>query len=189
MCYCGDQQDPPADPWLSPHSCGSVCQKQLKPSCGHTCLLLCHPGNTHRHTHTHTDRHRDTHTHTHTDTHTQIHTDTHTDRHTETHTHIQTHTHTHTHTLKYKMMDRKFFIINRIKFLTFYYDEQLCFWVLIIMKVYSVSLSSSRDQSYNTIRCCHDDVLQGRVLRVQRWCLCPACVATLSPSPVAVATR
>lgn len=45
MCYCGKLQDPPADPWLAPHSCGSVCQKELKPSCGHTCLLLCHPGN------------------------------------------------------------------------------------------------------------------------------------------------
>ncbi|KAF1381040.1 hypothetical protein PFLUV_G00170290 [Perca fluviatilis] len=44
MCFCGKLQDPPADPWLAPHSCGSVCQKELKPSCGHTCLLLCHPG-------------------------------------------------------------------------------------------------------------------------------------------------
>nr|XP_057924345.1 NF-X1-type zinc finger protein NFXL1 [Doryrhamphus excisus]XP_057924346.1 NF-X1-type zinc finger protein NFXL1 [Doryrhamphus excisus] len=44
MCYCGKLEDPPADPWLVPHSCGSVCQKELKPSCGHTCLLLCHPG-------------------------------------------------------------------------------------------------------------------------------------------------
>ncbi|XP_037832548.1 NF-X1-type zinc finger protein NFXL1 [Kryptolebias marmoratus] len=44
MCYCGKQQDPPADPWLVPHSCGSVCQKELRPTCGHTCLLLCHPG-------------------------------------------------------------------------------------------------------------------------------------------------
>ncbi|XP_023201832.1 NF-X1-type zinc finger protein NFXL1 isoform X2 [Xiphophorus maculatus] len=44
MCYCGKLQDPPADPWLVPHSCGSVCQQELKPSCGHTCLLLCHPG-------------------------------------------------------------------------------------------------------------------------------------------------
>ncbi|XP_037614854.1 NF-X1-type zinc finger protein NFXL1 [Sebastes umbrosus] len=44
MCYCGKLQDPPADPWLAPHSCGSVCQKELKPTCGHTCLLLCHPG-------------------------------------------------------------------------------------------------------------------------------------------------
>ncbi|KAJ4918555.1 hypothetical protein JOQ06_000115, partial [Pogonophryne albipinna] len=43
MCYCGKQQDPPPDPWLAPHSCGSVCQKDIKPSCGHTCLLLCHP--------------------------------------------------------------------------------------------------------------------------------------------------
>lgn len=48
MCYCGKLQDPPADPWLAPHSCGSVCQKELKPTCGHACLLLCHPGN---HTH------------------------------------------------------------------------------------------------------------------------------------------
>ncbi|XP_070785533.1 NF-X1-type zinc finger protein NFXL1 [Enoplosus armatus] len=44
MCYCGKLQDPPADPWLAPHSCGSVCQKEVKPTCGHTCLLLCHPG-------------------------------------------------------------------------------------------------------------------------------------------------
>ncbi|XP_023272195.1 NF-X1-type zinc finger protein NFXL1 [Seriola lalandi dorsalis] len=43
-CYCGKLQDPPADPWLVPHSCGSICQKELKPTCGHTCLLLCHPG-------------------------------------------------------------------------------------------------------------------------------------------------
>ena len=53
MCYCGKLQDPPADPWLVPHSCGSICQKELKPACGHTCLLLCHPGNhTQRHKHT-----------------------------------------------------------------------------------------------------------------------------------------
>ncbi|XP_077355994.1 NF-X1-type zinc finger protein NFXL1 [Festucalex cinctus] len=44
MCYCGKLQDPPADPWLAPHSCGGVCHKELKPSCGHACLLLCHPG-------------------------------------------------------------------------------------------------------------------------------------------------
>ncbi|XP_077597775.1 NF-X1-type zinc finger protein NFXL1 [Stigmatopora nigra] len=44
MCYCGKLQDPPADPWLAPHSCGAVCHKELKPSCGHACLLLCHPG-------------------------------------------------------------------------------------------------------------------------------------------------
>uniref|UniRef100_A0A1A8L692 Nuclear transcription factor, X-box binding-like 1 n=1 Tax=Nothobranchius pienaari TaxID=704102 RepID=A0A1A8L692_9TELE len=44
MCYCGKLQDPPADPWLVPHSCGSICQRELKPTCGHTCLLLCHPG-------------------------------------------------------------------------------------------------------------------------------------------------
>uniref|UniRef100_A0A3Q2EC04 Nuclear transcription factor, X-box binding-like 1 n=1 Tax=Cyprinodon variegatus TaxID=28743 RepID=A0A3Q2EC04_CYPVA len=44
LCYCGKLQDPPADPWLVPHSCGAVCQKELRPSCGHACLLLCHPG-------------------------------------------------------------------------------------------------------------------------------------------------
>lgn len=56
MCYCGKLQDPPADPWLAPHSCGSVCQRELKPTCGHTCLLLCHPGT---HTHSHTQRTND----------------------------------------------------------------------------------------------------------------------------------
>uniref|UniRef100_A0A8C5DGY7 NF-X1-type zinc finger protein NFXL1-like n=1 Tax=Gouania willdenowi TaxID=441366 RepID=A0A8C5DGY7_GOUWI len=43
-CYCGKVQDPVVDPWLVPHSCGSVCQRELTPTCGHTCLLLCHPG-------------------------------------------------------------------------------------------------------------------------------------------------
>ncbi|XP_068611953.1 NF-X1-type zinc finger protein NFXL1 [Brachionichthys hirsutus] len=44
VCFCGKLQDPPPDPWLAPHSCGSVCERELKPTCGHTCLLLCHPG-------------------------------------------------------------------------------------------------------------------------------------------------
>lgn len=43
-CYCGKVEDPPVDPWLVPHSCGQVCEKEFKPSCGHKCLLLCHPG-------------------------------------------------------------------------------------------------------------------------------------------------
>ncbi|XP_069833688.1 NF-X1-type zinc finger protein NFXL1 isoform X1 [Dendropsophus ebraccatus] len=43
-CYCGKVEDPPLDPWLVPHSCGQVCAKEFKPSCGHKCLLLCHPG-------------------------------------------------------------------------------------------------------------------------------------------------
>lgn len=43
-CYCGKVEDPPLDPWLVPHSCGQVCEKEFKPSCGHKCLLLCHPG-------------------------------------------------------------------------------------------------------------------------------------------------
>ncbi|XP_034267249.1 NF-X1-type zinc finger protein NFXL1 [Pantherophis guttatus] len=43
-CYCGKTEDPPVDPWLVPHSCGQVCERDFKPSCGHRCLLLCHPG-------------------------------------------------------------------------------------------------------------------------------------------------
>lgn len=43
-CYCGKVEDPPLDPWLVPHSCGQVCEREFKPSCGHKCLLLCHPG-------------------------------------------------------------------------------------------------------------------------------------------------
>ncbi|XP_043918359.1 NF-X1-type zinc finger protein NFXL1 [Protopterus annectens] len=43
-CYCGKVEDPTVDPWLIPHSCGQICDKQFKPSCGHKCLLLCHPG-------------------------------------------------------------------------------------------------------------------------------------------------
>ncbi|XP_053110346.1 NF-X1-type zinc finger protein NFXL1 isoform X1 [Hemicordylus capensis] len=43
-CYCGKVEDPPLDPWLVPHSCGQVCEREFRPSCGHKCLLLCHPG-------------------------------------------------------------------------------------------------------------------------------------------------
>ncbi|XP_015745022.2 NF-X1-type zinc finger protein NFXL1-like [Python bivittatus] len=43
-CYCGKTEDPPLDPWLVPHSCGQVCERDFKPPCGHRCLLLCHPG-------------------------------------------------------------------------------------------------------------------------------------------------
>uniref|UniRef100_A0A6J0TA16 NF-X1-type zinc finger protein NFXL1 isoform X1 n=1 Tax=Pogona vitticeps TaxID=103695 RepID=A0A6J0TA16_9SAUR len=43
-CYCGKVEDPPLDPWLVPHSCGQVCEREFKPPCGHRCLLLCHPG-------------------------------------------------------------------------------------------------------------------------------------------------
>uniref|UniRef100_A0A8C9TAX4 Nuclear transcription factor, X-box binding like 1 n=1 Tax=Scleropages formosus TaxID=113540 RepID=A0A8C9TAX4_SCLFO len=43
-CYCGKVEDPPLDPWLLPHSCGQVCDREFKPACGHRCLLLCHPG-------------------------------------------------------------------------------------------------------------------------------------------------
>ncbi|KAJ4761444.1 NF-X1-type zinc finger protein NFXL2 [Rhynchospora pubera] len=44
LCFCAKLQDPPLDPWLLPHSCGAVCARPLHPACGHTCLLLCHPG-------------------------------------------------------------------------------------------------------------------------------------------------
>ena len=44
FCFCGKEEDPQFDPWLVPHSCGQVCGRQLKPECGHSCLLLCHPG-------------------------------------------------------------------------------------------------------------------------------------------------
>ncbi|ROL46143.1 NF-X1-type zinc finger protein NFXL1 [Anabarilius grahami] len=43
-CYCGKEAEPAPDPWLLPHSCGQVCGREFKPSCGHHCLLLCHPG-------------------------------------------------------------------------------------------------------------------------------------------------
>nr|XP_032829270.1 NF-X1-type zinc finger protein NFXL1 [Petromyzon marinus] len=43
-CWCGREPDPRPDPWLVPHSCGEVCNRELRPSCGHRCLLLCHPG-------------------------------------------------------------------------------------------------------------------------------------------------
>uniref|UniRef100_A0A8D8VIG9 NF-X1-type zinc finger protein NFXL1 n=1 Tax=Cacopsylla melanoneura TaxID=428564 RepID=A0A8D8VIG9_9HEMI len=44
LCFCGTKRDPPVDPWLVPHSCGEHCGKQLVPTCGHICVLLCHPG-------------------------------------------------------------------------------------------------------------------------------------------------
>jgi NF-X1-type zinc finger protein NFXL1 len=42
-CYCGQESDPPFDPWNAPHSCGGQCNRQ-SPACGHPCVLLCHPG-------------------------------------------------------------------------------------------------------------------------------------------------
>ncbi|XP_065193912.1 NF-X1-type zinc finger protein NFXL1-like [Sycon ciliatum] len=44
FCYCGQQRDPEFDEWLTPHSCGNTCERKLNPQCGHTCMLLCHPG-------------------------------------------------------------------------------------------------------------------------------------------------
>ncbi|XP_058075009.1 NF-X1-type zinc finger protein NFXL2 isoform X2 [Magnolia sinica] len=43
-CFCGKLEDPPADPWILPHSCGEICGRPLSGNCGHDCLLLCHPG-------------------------------------------------------------------------------------------------------------------------------------------------
>ncbi len=36
--------DPVFNPWYLPHSCGERCDKALVPQCGHSCVLLCHPG-------------------------------------------------------------------------------------------------------------------------------------------------
>ncbi len=36
--------NPEFDPWVAAHSCGEVCGKPLSGGCGHSCLLLCHPG-------------------------------------------------------------------------------------------------------------------------------------------------
>ncbi|KAK6976666.1 NF-X1-type zinc finger protein NFXL1 [Biomphalaria glabrata] len=44
FCFCGKVENPKFDPWFVPHSCGAVCGRKLQPHCGHTCLLLCHPG-------------------------------------------------------------------------------------------------------------------------------------------------
>lgn len=44
LCFCGKVESPPPDPWILPHSCGEICGRSLRGSCGHECLLLCHPG-------------------------------------------------------------------------------------------------------------------------------------------------
>ncbi|GLI68797.1 hypothetical protein VaNZ11_013294, partial [Volvox africanus] len=43
-CFCGKVTNPEFDAWVTPHSCGEICGKPLSDGCGHTCLLLCHPG-------------------------------------------------------------------------------------------------------------------------------------------------
>jgi hypothetical protein len=43
-CMCGKEVDPPVNPWLLPHTCGETCGRPLRSACGHTCVLLCHPG-------------------------------------------------------------------------------------------------------------------------------------------------
>ncbi|CAL1287464.1 unnamed protein product [Larinioides sclopetarius] len=44
FCFCGKVENPVYDSWNVPHSCGKTCDKKLKPECGHSCCLLCHPG-------------------------------------------------------------------------------------------------------------------------------------------------
>lgn len=43
-CFCKKVVNPKFEPFLIPHSCGETCGKNLKPFCGHGCVLLCHPG-------------------------------------------------------------------------------------------------------------------------------------------------
>ncbi|KNC53109.1 NF-X1-type zinc finger protein NFXL1 [Thecamonas trahens ATCC 50062] len=43
-CFCGAVENPAHDPWITPHTCGSKCIKELEPACGHACVLQCHPG-------------------------------------------------------------------------------------------------------------------------------------------------
>ncbi|XP_053955812.1 NF-X1-type zinc finger protein NFXL1 isoform X2 [Anastrepha ludens] len=43
-CFCGKETNPKPESFLLPHSCGEICGKKLQPACGHTCMLLCHPG-------------------------------------------------------------------------------------------------------------------------------------------------
>lgn len=42
LCFCQKQYDPVDQEWILPHSCGEICMKKL--ICGHSCYLLCHPG-------------------------------------------------------------------------------------------------------------------------------------------------
>ena len=55
VCFCGKRTDPPSDLYLTPHSCGEPCGKQLEKEvpgadgsreglCPHNCVLQCHPG-------------------------------------------------------------------------------------------------------------------------------------------------
>jgi len=38
----GKETNPTPDLWLPAHTCGEPCRREL--ACGHTCMLLCHPG-------------------------------------------------------------------------------------------------------------------------------------------------
>ncbi|CCW65577.1 unnamed protein product [Phytomonas sp. EM1] len=43
-CFCKRMINPPYDPFVIPHSCGSICGKARKNGCPHPCALQCHPG-------------------------------------------------------------------------------------------------------------------------------------------------
>lgn len=43
-CFCGKIRDPEFNRMETPHSCGSVCQKDRGEGCKHPCIVLCHPG-------------------------------------------------------------------------------------------------------------------------------------------------
>lgn len=43
-CFCEKEENPRPGAFILPHSCGEMCGKNLQPTCGHTCMLLCHPG-------------------------------------------------------------------------------------------------------------------------------------------------
>lgn len=44
-CFCGKVKDPDDNFYITPHSCGNICEKKrVGTDCPHQCSLLCHPG-------------------------------------------------------------------------------------------------------------------------------------------------
>eukprot|EP00759_Apiculatamorpha_spiralis_P056606 PhF_6_TR8268/c0_g4_i5/m.12616 len=44
-CFCGKLVNPPVDPFIPQHSCGTTCGKQQPDQqCPHPCPIPCHPG-------------------------------------------------------------------------------------------------------------------------------------------------
>lgn len=44
-CFCGKVYKPRYNPYLTPHSCGDICNKKREgTSCPHRCTQICHPG-------------------------------------------------------------------------------------------------------------------------------------------------